>query len=49
MELIAGELIEKMPQNRPHSTCLVKCRKVLEAGFGLGYHVSEQSPLAINE
>jgi hypothetical protein len=34
MELIEGELIEKTPQNRPHSIALAKGQRVLARAFG---------------
>src|SRR5438477_173720 len=49
MELIAGELIEKMTQNRPHGISLSKSQRVLEAAFGNAFYVSVQTPLAIDE
>lgn len=49
MELIAGELIEKMTQNRPHGISLAKSQRVLEQVFGPGHYVSVQTPLAIDE
>lgn len=49
MELIAGELIEKMPQNRPHGISLSKSQSALQTAFGDGYYVSVQTPLAMDE
>ncbi len=49
MELIAGELIDKMTQNRPHGISLSKAQRVLEAAFGEACYVSVQTPLAIDE
>lgn len=49
MELIAGELIEKMTQNRPHGISLSKSQRVLETAFGDGCYVSVQTPLAVDE
>jgi len=51
MELIAGELIEKMTQNRPHGISLSKSQRILKAetAFGDAFYVSVQTPLAIDE
>jgi len=49
MELIAGELIERMTQNRPHGISLSKSQRVLEEAFGEACYVSVQTPLAIDE
>ena len=49
MELIAGELIEKMTQNRPHGISLSKSQRILESAFGSAFYVSVQTPLAVDE
>ena len=49
MELIAGELIEKMTQNRPRGISLSKSQSRLETAFGNGFYVSVQTPLAVDE
>lgn len=49
MELIAGELIEKRSQNRPHGISLSKSQRVLEAAFGESFYVSVQTPLKVDE
>jgi Uma2 family endonuclease len=49
MELIEGELIEKMPQNRPHSVALTKGRRVLAAAFGEAFYISVQSPMRVSQ
>lgn len=49
MELIAGELIEKRTQNRPHGISLSKSQRVLDDAFGETHYVSVQTPLAVDE
>ncbi|HLK60381.1 MAG TPA: Uma2 family endonuclease [Chthonomonadaceae bacterium] len=49
MELIAGELIEKMTQNRPHGISLSKSLRVLEKAFGDTHYVSVQTPMAVDD
>jgi Uma2 family endonuclease len=49
MELIEGELIEKMPQNRPHSAAIALAQTALTAAFGSGYYIASQVPLHIDE
>jgi Uma2 family endonuclease len=49
VELIAGEIVEKMPQNRPHSISVRKGSDVVVMAFGTGYHVQSQSPIALAE
>lgn len=48
MELIAGELIEKMTQDRPHGISLSKSQRMLETAFGAAFYVSVQTPLAVD-
>ena len=48
MELIEGELIEKMPQNRPHSVALSLAQEALTNAFQPGHYVAQQSPLHID-
>jgi Uma2 family endonuclease len=48
MELIEGELIEKMPQNRPHSAALAIAASVLASTFGMGHYMAQQVPLHID-
>lgn len=49
MELIDGELIEKMPQNRPHSIALTKGQRILGRLFGDSFYVGVQSPIRVNQ
>jgi Uma2 family endonuclease len=47
LELIAGELVEKMTQNRPHAIGVSKTAEALERAFGAGFYAQEQQPLAL--
>lgn len=49
MELIEGELIQKMPQNNPHVTAIIKGQRLLSAAFGLECHLRSQAPMWIDE
>ena len=49
MELIEGELIEKMTPNPPHWTAVLLIQDALRAAFGPGYAVSAQSLLYVDE
>lgn len=49
MELIEGELIEKITQGRPHGISLAKSHSVLTNAFGSEFYVSVQTPLAVDE
>ncbi len=49
MELIEGELIEKMPQGRSHGIAVLEIPPLLMQAFGAGHHVSTQLPLNINQ
>ncbi len=48
MELIEGELIEKMPQNRSHSVALAKGQRILGRIFADSYYIAVQTPLHVN-
>ena len=39
VQLIAGEVLQESPKNRPHAKSLMKTAKALEHAFGDGYHV----------
>ena len=45
VELIDGDLLEKVPQNPLHASLTVWLRRLLEAAYGSGYHVRDHSPL----
>lgn len=45
LELIEGEIIEKMTQNSSHTTAIVLLMKVLISLFAAGFHLRIQSPL----
>ena len=49
VELIEGEIIEKMPQNSPHSTALTLTHEALRAAFPTGYTVRDQLPLSVGD
>ena len=48
MELIEGELIEKMPQNRPHSIALAKGQRALSHAFAADCYIAVQAPLQVD-
>jgi Uma2 family endonuclease len=48
LELIEGEIIEKMPQNEPHSTGIQLGEEAMRAAFPQGHCVRVQLPLALN-
>lgn len=48
-ELIEGELIEKLPQDRPHSAAISLAQTALTAVFGAGHYVASQVPLHVDE
>lgn len=47
LELIHGELFQKMTQNPPHVTAVLKTQKALGTLFASGYHVRTQAPLTL--
>src|SRR2546426_1097603 len=50
LELLDGEILEHMsPQNPPHANAMLRVSRVLEAGFGPGYHVRPQLPLILDD
>jgi Uma2 family endonuclease len=48
VELIDGEILEMAPQLPRHSAMVAHVQKVLEAGFGSGYHARVQLPFALD-
>lgn len=48
-ELIAGEIVQKMTQNRPHALCVIRCTAVVEAILPEGFHVQQQMPIVLAE
>ena len=48
VELIEGEIVEKMTQNSPHATALRLTEKALNRAFGEGFDVRPQMPLALD-
>lgn len=49
MELIEGEIIEKMPQNTPHATGINLGQEALRSAFGAGHTIRIQQLLSIGE
>jgi len=47
VELIEGEIVQKMPQNSPHSTALSLTLEALRPAFPIGFVVRPQLPLNI--
>lgn len=47
MELIEGEIIEKMTQNEPHAIAVVLTQFALGNAFGDGFHVRAQLPMRL--
>jgi Uma2 family endonuclease len=48
LELIEGEIIEKMPQKSTHTTGVRLAEEAMRAAFPTGYDVRVQMPLAVN-
>ncbi|HVF09357.1 MAG TPA: Uma2 family endonuclease [Abditibacteriaceae bacterium] len=49
MELIEGEIIEKMTQNGPHATAVILVGDALRSVFSTGYVIRPQLPLALGQ
>ena len=49
LQLIQGEIVEMAPQSAGHATAVQRLHKALEAGFGAGYTVRLQLPLALTD
>ena len=49
LELIEGEIVQKMPQNGPHATAIYLMQCALLAIFGPAFMVRVQLPLALGE
>ena len=47
VELIEGEIVQKMPQNSPHSTALSLTLEALRVAFPVGFVVRPQLPLNV--
>lgn len=47
LELLDGEIIEKMPPGGPHAGAVSRATRILIALFGDGYHVRPQLPLIL--
>jgi len=49
VELIEGEIVQKMPQNSPHSTALSLTQDALRLAFPVGFVVRPQLPLSVGD
>lgn len=49
LELIDGQIVEKMTQGSRHATAVSLTAKALVAAFGVGFEVRVQMPLALDE
>ncbi len=49
VELIEGEIVQKMPQNSPHSTAISLTQDALRLAFPVGFVVRPQLPLSVGD
>src|SRR5262245_51578591 len=49
VELVAGHLIVKEPQHRPHVTAIQLVARALRAAFGPGWDVQVQAPITLGD
>jgi Uma2 family endonuclease len=49
VELLDGEIIEKMPQNNPHRTATLLAGQALRAVFGPDAFAQEEKPIALSD
>ena len=49
IELVAGNLLVREPQDSPHATALGLAEDALRTAFGAGWHVRGQSPIALDD
>lgn len=49
VELIEGDIVEKMPQSENHAVVVALVSKVLGRAFSPDFHVRNQSPLALED
>ena len=49
IELVAGTLLVREPQNSPHATAIGLAEEALRAAFGPGWHVRGQRPIALDD
>lgn len=49
VELLGGELIVAEPQSSPHYTAICLAEEVLRGGFGAGWLIRTQGPIALDE
>ena len=45
LELVEGEIVQKMTQNAPHVTAILKVNAALVRAFAADHHVRQQAPL----
>ncbi|HLT45785.1 MAG TPA: Uma2 family endonuclease [Rubricoccaceae bacterium] len=49
VELLDGEIVQKMSQNEPHAVSTTLASDLLRSVFGDGFHVRTQLPIALSE
>jgi Uma2 family endonuclease len=49
LELLDGEILEKMTVNPPHAFAVGRVFKLAAAAFGAGFHARQQQPLVLND
>src|SRR5437870_7021724 len=48
LELLDGEIIQKMAPNPPHAAVVSRTDRILAVAFGPGHHIRTQQPLVLN-
>src|SRR2546421_2181496 len=49
LELIRGEIVEKVPQKSPHATGIILTQEALRTAFGKGFCIRPQLPVTLPE
>jgi Uma2 family endonuclease len=49
LELLDGEILQKMTQGGPHAAVTSRVSRLLAAAFGAGYHIRAHSPLVLTD
>ncbi len=49
IELLSGEIVEKMPQNNPHRNATLLTGQVLRISFGSAAFIQEEKPVALSD
>jgi len=49
LELLDGEIIEKVTHNPPHATFVTRAARLIAAAFGPGFYACEEKPLVLND